>query len=85
MPYIKITDREKFEDSINKIVECITNPGDLNYIIYTILVRTVKKIGLSYRLGSALIAELECCKMEFYMKILTPYENRKCKDNGDVK
>jgi hypothetical protein len=27
---------------------------------------------------------LECCKMEFYSRVVVDYERRKCRENGDV-
>jgi hypothetical protein len=85
MPYIKKEAREKFENEINLLVENINEPGELNYVIYKILVGLIKKLGMSYRISSSLITELECCKLEFYRRILAPYEDLKRKENGDVK
>ena len=84
MPYIKKEAREYFENEIDRLSSKIQNTGELNYIIYSLLCR-LSKDKPSYRLYSALLAELECCKLEFYRKKVVPYEELKLIENGDVK
>jgi hypothetical protein len=85
MPYIKKESRVKFDDAINKLAEEINEPGELNYCIYALLNRIIKKHTECYRLYSALIADVDCAKMEFYRKRVGPYEDKKIKSNGDVR
>jgi hypothetical protein len=33
---------------------------------------------------SSLISEVECAKLEFYRRVVSPYEDEKIKENGDV-
>lgn len=91
MPYIKKLDRRKFDVSINVIVNELSNydkntlpsVGEINYIIST-LIWTLYKKNPSYTLGNNLIGALECVKQEFYRRQLTPYEDKKIDENGDI-
>jgi Domain of unknown function (DUF6899) len=60
------------------------NPGELNYQI-TCLVEDYRfKRADSYATFNDIIGALEAAKLEFYSRIVTPYEDRKCQENGDV-
>ena len=85
MPYIK---NEATKDSISKLMEevvtTITNPGDLNYAITSLINQYYKDIGHSYVAINDIIGSLECAKAEFYRRVAVPYEEEKIKENGDV-
>lgn len=86
MPYIKKCDRKKF-DIILKEIKCLMSfcqPGDLNYLITKILDCYIETKGQKYQRYNDLIGMLECCKLEYYRKRVSPYENIKEKENGDV-
>jgi hypothetical protein len=38
----------------------------------------------NFQVFSSIIAALECAKLEFYRRVLAPYEDMKIRDNGDV-
>jgi len=40
--------------------------------------------GPSYQTINDIIGALEGAKMEFYRRVVVPYEDKKIKDNGDV-
>ena len=37
-----------------------------------------------YENFNAMIGALECCKQEYYRRIIAPYEDKKIEENGDV-
>lgn len=40
--------------------------------------------GGGYAIYNRLIGVIECIKQEFYRRKVSPYEDKKCKENGDV-
>ncbi|MGD2200843.1 MAG: hypothetical protein PVJ38_04315 [Candidatus Bathyarchaeota archaeon] len=87
MPYIKMEDRPKYEESLNELIETLKEQsvdhidGELNYIITRILkeVYPLRYFNLNRAIGV-----LECCKLEFYRRVAAPYEDTKIELNGDV-
>jgi len=60
------------------------NCGELNYLFTMIIKRYLENQGLNYTIGNDVVGALDCCKQEFYDRILRPYENKKIVSNGDV-
>lgn len=58
--------------------------GELNYIITRILNRYVEQRGESYQTFNDIVGALECAKLEYYRRVIAPYEAQKAHDNGDV-
>lgn len=79
MPYIKKEDRE----ALNYYRSSKT-PGELNFVITREVSEYIKNQGLSYQTINDIIGALEGAKMEFYRRVVTPYENTKLAENGDV-
>ncbi len=85
MLYIKKDRRKDFDPELNKIYENIQVPGDLCYCIYKLLNDlTHKKYVKNFTTMSALLAEVECAKLEFYRRVVVTYEDTKIIENGDV-
>jgi hypothetical protein len=81
MPYIT---KEK-KDLINYSgFENIFNCGELNYFFTLCCLGYIKNKGKSYQTINDIIGALECCKQEFYRRLVAPYENTKIQANGDV-
>ena len=89
MPYIKPERRKKLDPAI-KVVEAallLHNPdptaiaGDLNYIITSLLMDTLR---VSYSSMALWIGVLETAKLELYRRVIAEYEDEKCSQNGDV-
>ena len=57
--------------------------GELNYKITQIIIAYLQK-PFSYTEINEVIGVLECVKLELYRRIAAPYEDEKCKINGDV-
>lgn len=92
MPYIKKIERKKYEKAIEEItlqlnlqgIDGCYPVGDLNYIITTILTKTLDRQGVRYQNLNAVIGALECSKLELYRRLISPYEDTKVETNGDV-
>ena len=59
-------------------------PGELNYIISTLIHQYVIRKDLCYTTLNEVIGALECAKLELYRMVATPYEDRKRVENGPV-
>jgi hypothetical protein len=81
MPYIKPLDRERFEDV--KFIDP-DNAGELNYVFTKIAHNYIKNKGEKYQHYNDLIGALEGAKLELYRRYITPYEDKKIGENGDV-
>lgn len=88
MPYIPEIDRRVFDHAMFSLTDVISSRGisngELNYLITYLGNLYISKHGLSYNTGSDVIKALECAKLEFYRRVMVPYEDQKNFDNGDV-
>lgn len=89
MPYTKPELRKKVDALIGRLNDVVFNTelpaniGLLNYIITRIISAEIRN-NECYQTINEAIGILECCKQELYRRLAVPYENRKCKENGDV-
>lgn len=81
MPYIKQDDRNLIKDTYLKNVN---NAGRLNFIFTETIKSYLENKGTSYQTMNDIIGALEGAKLEFYRRIVAPYENVKINENGDV-
>ena len=87
MPYIKQSRRTELDAKYNVLLEEAGNltDGELNYIISNLLNRHIEqKKERNYSACNSIIGVLECAKLEFYNKLVTPYENIKIAENGGL-
>ena len=84
MPYIDRLRRVYFLDAIDSLLDDISSPGELNFVVTSLLHGILKRRGTSYGQYNALIGVLECAKLEFYRRKAAPYEDEKIAENGDV-
>lgn len=94
MPYIKKQKRNEILEKDDPfgdgtifhhiIAEHIETPGDLNYAISVLVGLYVKYKGMSYTNASEALTAMDGAKLEFYRRVLAPYEDKKIKENGDV-
>lgn len=87
MPYIKneravALDMDPFPETA----------GELNYVFLKSCLRymnymqdsaPMEKVRMGYNLFNDIVGALECCKLEIYRRLVSPYEDGKCKENGD--
>ncbi len=82
MPYIPKDNRKELEQLARQVISRTTHLGELNYFITVLL-----DIGLgfvSYNSINSVIGLLECVKLEFYRRLAANYEDKKCRENGEV-
>ena len=78
MPYVK-------EDRRNIWLRKLpTTAGDLNYDITCLLLEYVEEHGLGYETLNTVGGALNYANLEFYRRVVAPYEDRKREENGDV-
>lgn len=87
MPYINKEYREKFDQVLKELIGMLKAlpvermDGELNYVITRILKEAYPP--RYFNLNRA-IGVLECIKLEFYRRVVAPYEDIKIKESGDV-
>lgn len=61
-------------------------PGDLNYAITITLKRYLDRWqgNYSYKDLNDILGAIEGAKLEFYRRVVVPYEDKKMEQNGDV-
>jgi len=79
MPYIKQEQRKNIDMHSEPV-----NAGELNYSITASLIEYINRKGLNYQTINDIVGALEGAKLEFYRRVVAPYENVKIKENGDV-
>lgn len=83
MPYITQESRLRVADEMyaGGMPE---RPGELNFLLSFICREYLLNKGTSYTTLNEIIGALECAKTEFYRRVVIPYENQKCNENGDI-
>lgn len=79
MPYIKPIQKEALAAGVP-----IETPGNLNYLITSLLKRYWKNSPQNYQAINDIVGAVEGAKQEFIRRIVNPYEDGKIKENGDV-
>jgi len=82
MPYIPQEDRADLDSGQRD--DKPLNVGELTYMLYKMCLEYVDDNHVSYKDYAHVMGALECTKMEFYRRILAPYEDIKIRENGDV-
>jgi len=84
MPYIKQEKRKEIDPLLQNIFPILKEKGDYNYVITTIIHNYIKDNGLRYSTLNDSIGIVECVKQELYRMIVSPYEDIKIKENGEI-
>lgn len=83
MPYIK-QERRLYVDPVTASdFERAKTAGELNYQL-TMLIKDYLADKSGYQSYNDVIGALEGCKLEFYARVVRPYEDTKIEENGDV-
>jgi hypothetical protein len=59
-------------------------PGELNYVITKYCTEFIEEYGTSYNTLNAVLGVLSAAQLELYRRVVAPYEDVKCKENGDA-
>jgi hypothetical protein len=93
MPYITPEDRKRFDKTVDELVVLLLEypdhiEGNLNYVVTKIIKDIFRRlkdgVQLNYKNLNSIVGALECIKLEFYRRMIVPYEDIKKKHNGDV-
>lgn len=84
MPYISKIGRPAFDQHLKEIGPLTLSAGDLNYCITYLVHAYLKAHGKSYSTMNDCIGVLDAAKMEFYRRVVAPYEDIKIAENGDM-
>lgn len=79
MPYITQNRR-----AVLAFPEVPKNAGELNYLFTVAAQNYIREKGESYQTYNDILGALEGCKLEFYRRLVAPYEDGKKVVNGDV-
>jgi hypothetical protein len=80
MPYIEPANREELESGLFRPDDV----GELTFMLTKQLCNYLEDGDNSFSRYADCVAALECAKLEFYRRGIVPFENIKCKLNGDV-
>lgn len=84
MPYIIRERRDVFDNALKVLAGEVNSEGELNYCIYKLSMLFIERIGESYSNLSMCSSAMEHAKLEWYRKMLVPYEEEKIRENGDI-
>jgi hypothetical protein len=79
MPYLKTGDKVMMDITLSP-----TKPGELNYLISMLAKVYWEHSERNYTALNDIIGALESAKLEFYRRVVVPYEEGKIEMNGDV-
>lgn len=78
MPYIKEEDRQRLRRTTRP-----TTVGELNYLVTKMIIEFLGP-NPNYADFNGAVGALECCKLELVRRMVSPYEDAKIEENGDV-
>ena len=79
MPYIK---NERKKRLVNPS-EVPKNTGELTYLLFDQCLDYMYIYGRKFQTLAEILGALEAAKIEFYRRIVAPYEDEKIAENGD--
>ena len=81
MPYISQQARKELKEQENRVPN---TAGELNYVLTIICHEYFFSHGKKYQQINDILGALEGCKLEFYRRLVRPYEDKKIQENGDI-
>lgn len=85
MPYITIDQRSYLDSDIEELLARMpSRQGEMNYIITKLMMKFVEWHGSNYNAYNSAVGILECCKLEFYRRQVSAYEDLCIAKNGDI-
>lgn len=83
MPYIKREDRSGLNSTTEFASEAPKNAGELQYV-FAIIIKAYLGDKYRYQDLNDVLGALAGAQLEFYRRVVAPYEDTKIKENGDV-
>jgi hypothetical protein len=90
MPYIKPVYRTAYVNAVKGLERIFATvgagEGDLNYVLTSVALAWLKyhKPPYKYATRVQVLAAFEAAKLEYYRRVMAPYEDKKIEVNGDV-
>jgi len=90
MPYVDGVSRFIYEDGLQEIAEAFAESGagdgDLNYVLTKVAIAWLMyhQPPFNYSLRGRVLLAFEAAKLEYYERVMRPYEDKKRAANGDV-
>ncbi len=90
MPYIERGDKLVYTDALAEIQDAFASvgagDGDLNYMLTQVAIAWMMyhKPPYNYSLRGRVLLAFEAAKLEYYRRVMAPYEDAKIVANGDV-
>ena len=90
MPYIERGDKLVYTGALAEIQDAFASvgagDGDLNYMLTQVAIAWMMyhKPPYSYSLRGRVLLAFEAAKLEYYRRVMAPYEDEKREENGDV-
>lgn len=87
MPYISREERRELDPLIDELIKVLKKSplekidGRLNYVIYRLLINLYEPRYFNYNRAMGV---LTCVSQEFYRRKISPYEDQKIKESGDI-
>lgn len=78
MPYITEGHREILSHTR------AASAGELNFLLTKECDEYITRKGLSYNAINEVMGVLHCVSLELYRRVAAPYEDKKCRENGEV-
>jgi hypothetical protein len=79
MPYTKMSKRELYDKN-----KWPAEAGDLTYVIFRSMLHYVNYHGRRFYIIAVVFGCAFCAMLEFYRRVVVPYEKKKIKENGDI-
>lgn len=86
MPYIKISDRLKYEKAVNEVynIKSIETKGDLEFLIFTLMKKFMSTRENRYSTLHDCVYSAMHCADEFRRRYLDKREDEAMSANGDI-
>ena len=83
MPYIKINERDRFTEALNKMPK-FQNKGELEYVVFYLMKHYMKDREYRYSILHDVTYAIMHCADEFRRRYLDKRETQARKSNGDI-
>jgi hypothetical protein len=86
MPYIKKSDREKYNDILRALYNLpeIDTKGDLEFLVFSLMVKYMKTREFRYSTLHDCVYACQHCSDEYRRRFLDERENSAMSTNGDI-
>lgn len=85
MPYIEVKARPALDDRMQDLLDFLEvaelQPGEKNYVLTRV---AIAMTGKRYADHEAVLGRLVAVTLEWWRRVMVPYEDQKIVENGDV-